>query len=97
MPYMVPSENGGKADVRWMALRRGDEGGGTGLLLQAEAGRVFEVGMNTPLKLSTLADCLLVACSCKNGTRLILCWFHRFDQLSCSRDYRARPQVRNVA
>ena len=41
MPYMVPSENGGKADVRWMALRRGEAG--AGLLLQAETGTVFEV------------------------------------------------------
>lgn len=41
MPYMVPSENGGKADVRWMALRRGE--GGAGLLMQAETGAVFQV------------------------------------------------------
>lgn len=54
VPYMVPSENGGKADVRWMALRRGE--GGAGLLLQAEAGRVFEVGTG-PLSLSALAGC----------------------------------------
>lgn len=41
VPYMVPSENGGRADVRWMALRRGE--GGAGLLLQAETGGIFEV------------------------------------------------------
>lgn len=41
MPYMVPSENGGKADVRWMALRKGE--GGAGLLMQAETGAVFQV------------------------------------------------------
>lgn len=41
VPYMNPSENGGKADVRWMALRRGEQG--AGLLLQAEAGTMFQV------------------------------------------------------
>lgn len=41
VPYIHPSENGGKADVRWMALRRGE--GGDGLLLQAEGGKPFEV------------------------------------------------------
>ncbi|CAN0428650.1 unnamed protein product [Ectocarpus sp. 12 AP-2014] len=40
VPYMVPSENGGKADVRWMALRKGE--GGPGLLMQAETGAVFQ-------------------------------------------------------
>eukprot|EP00903_Cladosiphon_okamuranus_P009523 g9072.t2 len=52
VPYMVPSENGGKADVRWMALRRGEEG--AGLLLQAETGTVFEaasVGLHSAAEL----------------------------------------------
>lgn len=42
VPYIHPSENGGKADVRWMALRKGEKG--SGILLQAETGTVFEVG-----------------------------------------------------
>ena len=41
VPYITPSENGGKADVRWMALRRGE--GGAGVLLKSEKGAVFEV------------------------------------------------------
>lgn len=45
VPYMVPSENGGRADVRWMALRRGE--GGAGLLLQAESGMTFEVRLRS--------------------------------------------------
>ncbi|CAM9766712.1 unnamed protein product, partial [Hapterophycus canaliculatus] len=48
---IIPSENGGKADVRWMALRRGE--GGAGLLMQAETGTVFEVSrMTGPLQAS---------------------------------------------
>ncbi|CAM9901675.1 unnamed protein product, partial [Laminaria digitata] len=39
VPYISPSENGGKADVRWMALRRGE--GGAGVLLKAEKGTVL--------------------------------------------------------
>lgn len=41
VPYMHPCENGSKADVRWMALRRGE--GGMGVLFQAEEGAPFEV------------------------------------------------------
>lgn len=41
VPYIHPSENGGKADVRWIALRKGQ--GGAGILLQAERNRPFEV------------------------------------------------------
>lgn len=44
VPYINPSENGGKADVRWMVLRRGQ--GGAGVLLKAENGAVFQVGPN---------------------------------------------------
>lgn len=45
VPYMNPSENGGKADVRWMAVRQGEKG--AGLLLQAEVGAMFEVRQAT--------------------------------------------------
>ena len=41
VPYINPCENGGKADVRWMALRKGE--GGTGVLLRAGAGAPFDV------------------------------------------------------
>lgn len=60
MPYIIPSENGGKADVRWMALRRGE--GGAGLLMQAETGTVFEVSRTIADPLSTTPFfCFIVA------------------------------------
>ncbi|CAM9097993.1 unnamed protein product [Discosporangium mesarthrocarpum] len=40
VPYLHPCENGNKADVRWVALRRGV--GGRGLLIVAQPGIPFE-------------------------------------------------------
>lgn len=49
---MNPSENGGKADVRWMALRRGDQG--AGILFQADGGCPFEVGEAVPQRVDSV-------------------------------------------